>query len=90
MDFIIFKPIVKAICDSLDHRTLLPRFNASLEVTESEDKVEARHTDGSYFCFPRRDVLVLDIPNNVDGDARPLPSRARSSIRSRASFPMAC
>ncbi len=63
LDFILFKPIVKAICDSLDHRTLLPRFNARLEVTELPDRVEARFADGSFFCFPRRDVLVLDLPN---------------------------
>jgi 6-pyruvoyltetrahydropterin/6-carboxytetrahydropterin synthase len=63
LDFIQFKPIVKAICDHLDHRTLLPRGNEHLQVTELEDRVEARHADGSFFCFPRRDVLLLDIPN---------------------------
>lgn len=63
LDFIQFKPIVKGICDSLDHRTLLPRHNPSLEVIEHPDRVEARHRDGSYFCFPRRDVNILDITN---------------------------
>ncbi len=63
LDFILFKPIIKSICDGLDHRTLLPRFNPNLEVTEHADRVEARYKDGSYFCFPRRDVLVLDLPN---------------------------
>ncbi len=32
-------------------------------MTELLDRVEARHADGSYFCFPRRDVLILDLPN---------------------------
>ncbi len=63
LDFIQFKPIVKAICDSLDHRTLLPRSNPNLAIEEHPDRVEARHRDGSYFCFPRRDVRILDIPN---------------------------
>jgi len=63
LDFIVFKPIVKSICDGLDHRTLLPRSNPNLELVEHADRVEARHRDGSYFCFPRRDVLVLDLPN---------------------------
>lgn len=63
LDFILFKPIVKSICDGLDHRTLLPRANPNLEVVEHDDRVEARYKDGSYFCFPRRDVLVLDLPN---------------------------
>lgn len=63
LDFILFKPLVKSLCDALDHRTLLPRHNPRLQVTEQEDRVEARFHDGSYFCFPRRDVLVLDLPN---------------------------
>jgi 6-pyruvoyltetrahydropterin/6-carboxytetrahydropterin synthase len=63
LDFILFKPIIKGICDSLDHRTLLPQNNPHLEVVVGEDRVEARHRDGSYFCFPKRDVRVVEIPN---------------------------
>ena len=63
LDFILFKPIVRAICDRLDHRMLLPRHNQHLAVTEHEDRVDAVHSDGSRFSFPRRDTLVLDIPN---------------------------
>jgi len=63
LDFIKVKPLIKELCDSLDHRTLLPRHNPHLEVVEGDEKVEARHRDGSYFCFPRRDVTVLDLPN---------------------------
>jgi len=63
LDFIQFKPIIKGVCDSLDHRTLLPLRNPHLEVSVSEDRVEARHRDGSWFSFPRRDVKVLDITN---------------------------
>lgn len=63
IDFIPFKPLVRRLCDALDHVTLLPRDNPYLEVQEHEDRVEARHRDGSYFCFPRADVLVLPLPN---------------------------
>ncbi|MCB9736382.1 MAG: 6-carboxytetrahydropterin synthase [Deltaproteobacteria bacterium] len=63
LDFIQVKPLIKSICDSLDHRTLLPRDNPHLEVVEREDRVEARHRDGSFFCFPRRDVRILPITN---------------------------
>lgn len=63
LDFILFKPIIKSICDALDHRTLLPRSNPNLEVVEHPDRIEARHRDGSFFCFPHRDVLILDLPN---------------------------
>ena len=63
LDFIKFKPVVKAICDELDHRMLLPRFNPRLTVTEHDDRVEARYEDGSYFCFPRKDTRVMELRN---------------------------
>lgn len=63
IDFIPFKPLIKSLCDELDHVTLLPRDNPHLRVEVFEDRVEARHDDGSWFCFPRRDVRVLPIPN---------------------------
>ncbi len=63
LDFIQFKPVVKAICDELDHVTLLPANNPHLELVVDEEKVEARHRDGSFFAFPRRDVRIIPIPN---------------------------
>ncbi len=63
LDFIQFKPVVKAICDELDHVTLLPRDNPHLDIVVADDRVEARHDDGSFFCFPLRDVRIIPIPN---------------------------
>lgn len=63
IDFIPFKPLVKELCDALDHITLLPADNPHLTVSVSDDKVEAHHSDGSYFCFPRGDVRILPLPN---------------------------
>lgn len=63
VDFIPFKPLVKRLCNALDHRTLLPRDNPHLRVTESGGSVEAVHDDGSRFVFPAEDVLVLPLPN---------------------------
>lgn len=63
IDFIPFKPLVKALCDALDHRTLLPRDNPHLELIESEESVEVHHRDGGRFVFPSEDVLVLPITN---------------------------
>jgi len=63
LDFIQFKPLVKGLCDVLDHRTLIPLNNPHLAVTVTDERVEARHDDGSWFCFPRRDVCLLDLPN---------------------------
>ncbi|MCB9785834.1 MAG: 6-carboxytetrahydropterin synthase [Deltaproteobacteria bacterium] len=63
VDFIPFKPLVKRLCDAMDHRTLLPRDNAHLRVTEGDGVVEAVHDDGSRFVFPAADVLILPLPN---------------------------
>ena len=45
IDFIPFKPLVKALCDALDHCTLLPRHNPHLEIIEHDASVEAHHRD---------------------------------------------
>lgn len=84
LDFIQFKPLVKAICDELDHRTLLPLSNPHLEVTVSGERVEARHADGSWFCFPRRDVRLLDLPNtSVEMLARHIARRVLAELPSQ-------
>ncbi len=62
LDFIPFKPLVKRCCDELDHRLLLPRDSHWLTITEGETEVEVRH-GGDRFVFPRRDVVILPIPN---------------------------
>ena len=63
IDFIPFKPFVKRLCDALDHRMLLPDRSPHLELDVNDERVEVRHRDGSYFCFPRRDVVILPLPN---------------------------
>ncbi len=62
IDFLHLKPIVKELCDSLDHRTLLPKNNPHLRVEEKDDLIWAYH-GGDKFAFPKKDVLLLDLPN---------------------------
>lgn len=84
LDFIQFKPIVKSICDSLDHRTLLPLRNPHLEVIVEDTFVEARHRDGSVFRFPRRDVNALDITNtSTEMLAKYIATRIVDGVRAR-------
>lgn len=81
VDFIPFKPLVKRLCDGLDHVTLLPRDNPHLEVIERGEQIEARHRDGSVFSFPKRDVLVLPLPNtSTEMLARHLAHGIRESL----------
>lgn len=81
IDFIPFKPLVKELCDALDHFMLLPRNNPHLTVTETESTVEAVHRDGSRFCFPKSDTLILDLPNtSTEMLARHLARQMRTEI----------
>lgn len=62
LDFTVFKPIIKATCDFLDHRMLLPATSPFLDITEKDDEIHV--TCGpERFIFPSRDVLLLEIPN---------------------------
>lgn len=62
-DFLDIKPIVKGICDSLDHRLLIPKDNSLLTIHEEEKNFKVNTPCGSYFSFPKQDVLLLPISN---------------------------
>jgi 6-pyruvoyl tetrahydropterin synthase/QueD family protein len=61
-DFVVLKEIVRRICESLDHRFLLPLRNEHLIVQQSEDHWEMRFGERRYL-FPARDVLALPLDN---------------------------
>jgi 6-pyruvoyl tetrahydropterin synthase/QueD family protein len=61
-DFVVLKKIVRRICESLDHRFLLPMRNEHLRVQESEDQWEIRFGERCYL-FPATDVLALPVDN---------------------------
>ncbi len=62
LDFLAVKPVMKAICDRLDHRVLLPKDNPYLKIDEVDGSIEARYRDFRY-CFPAQDVVFLPIHN---------------------------
>lgn len=62
-DFLDIKPIVRKICDSLDHKLLLPKDNPHLEIFSDHTNIQVKTTDGSFFSFPATDVLLLPITN---------------------------
>lgn len=62
LDFLAVKPIMKAICDRLDHRMLLPKDNPDLKIEEVEGSIEARYRNFRY-RFPAADVVLLPIRN---------------------------
>lgn len=62
-DFLDIKPIVREVCDSLDHKLLLPKLNDKIEVHTDESNCMIKTPCGSYFSFPKNDVLFLPIEN---------------------------
>lgn len=61
-DFVLLKRIVRHVCDSLDHRFLLPERSEELNVRQGEDEWEIRYENRRY-VLPAADVLSLPIDN---------------------------
>lgn len=62
-DFLDIKPIVREVCDSLDHKLLLPKLNSTLEIHSSEQNYNIKTPCGARFSIPQDDVLLLPILN---------------------------
>ena len=62
MDFITFKPLVKRVCDSLDHRTLIQTESDALRVRRRTKDVEIFYRK-QRLLLPRGDVILLPLKN---------------------------
>ena len=62
-DFLDIKPIVREVCDSLDHKLLLPGENLKLEIQTQDKNYVVTTPDKSSFSFPKDDVSILPISN---------------------------
>ena len=62
-DFLNIKPIVRKICDSLDHKLLIPKLNNSLLIEDKNKNFVITTKDESVFSIPKSDVLLLPIEN---------------------------
>lgn len=63
-NFVPLKKMMRAVCDSLDHRLLLPTQNPHLSITHDATSYQVRYRH-KYYVFPREDVLQLPIPNTT-------------------------
>ena len=63
-DFTILKRLTKEICQTLNHRFLLPMRNPHLALIESSDAWEI-HFEQRRYVFPRTDVVELPIDNST-------------------------
>lgn len=62
LDFIAFKPMVKRICDALDHRTLIQTESPAIEVRRRAKEIEVVYRKQK-IILPRRDVILLPLAN---------------------------
>jgi 6-pyruvoyltetrahydropterin/6-carboxytetrahydropterin synthase len=62
LDFITFKPLVKRVCDDLDHRTLIQSQSPALKVLKRHDGIEI-HYRKQRILLPKRDVILLPLAN---------------------------
>jgi 6-pyruvoyltetrahydropterin/6-carboxytetrahydropterin synthase len=62
-DFLDVKPIVRDVCNSLDHKVLLPKDNPHIVISENKNNYNIETVDESFFSFPKKDSLILPIHN---------------------------
>src|SRR5262249_48059620 len=62
LDFISFKPLVKQVCDALDHRTLIQINSSAIKIRKSTQAVEIVYKKQK-LLLPRGDVILLPIAN---------------------------
>ena len=62
LDFITFKPLVKRICDGLDHRTLIQTESPAIKVRSRAQEVEVRYGKQK-IILPKQDVILLPLAN---------------------------
>ncbi len=64
-DFRLIKPLVRKICNELDHKLLLPGENARVVIDQASVPHSILYStpDGDKFTFPAKDCLVLPLKN---------------------------
>ncbi len=62
-DFLNIKPIVREICNNLDHKLLIPKDHKLLKIYSEKKNIIIETPDESYFSIPEQDVLLLPIQN---------------------------
>ena len=81
LDFITFQPLVKRICDSLDHRTLIQTESPIIKVRARAKEVEVRY-GRQKIILPKQDVILLPLKNtSTELLAEHIAGRIRDQVR---------
>jgi 6-pyruvoyltetrahydropterin/6-carboxytetrahydropterin synthase len=62
LDFIRFKPLVKRVCDDLDHRTLIQSQSPALKIEKKNRSVWVKYKN-QQIVLPEEDVILLPLAN---------------------------
>jgi 6-pyruvoyltetrahydropterin/6-carboxytetrahydropterin synthase len=62
LDFITFKPLVKQVCDELDHRTLIQKNCRNLKIHGEGKHIQVLYKD-QRIVLPQQDALLLPLAN---------------------------
>lgn len=62
LNFITFKPLVKQVCDQLDHRTLIQGTSPLLRIQKRRSEIGILYKN-QRLILPRRDVILLPLVN---------------------------
>lgn len=80
-DFVILKKMMRALCDEIDHKVLLPLGNPKIGVVEDGAAVKVSYEGQPRYVFPRGDCALLPVPNTtVEMLAEMLATRLRSLL----------
>jgi len=83
LDFISFKPLVKRICDGLDHRTLIQTASPVITLRQRPHEIELRYKQQK-IILPRQDVLLLPLINtSTELLAEYVAGQIRRKVRQR-------
>ena len=64
LDVIIFKKIIRALCDQIDEYLLVPLHNPLIAVKHDEQQVTLDY-EGKHYAIPREDCVLLDVENTT-------------------------
>ena len=86
-DFLNIKPIVRKICDSLDHRLLIPKNHPQIVIEDRENNYNIVTPDKSVFSIPKSDVLLMPIENtSAERIAAYLAEEIRNEVLAQYKF----
>jgi 6-pyruvoyltetrahydropterin/6-carboxytetrahydropterin synthase len=84
VDFSLLKQMMRALCEELDHKVLLPTQNPKVQLHERGDALHIAIEGAPRYVLPRNECVLLPIPNTtVEMLAQYLTQRVIAEFRAR-------